>query len=106
MRLAEPGPSWNASSTADWLRAVDDVLGAASAVLGVTLSAPDDLGGSERSAVWRCKMPGDGTVVVKTYPDSAEGRESFAAEAAGLALPVKPVQDQGSSPLSSGIACS
>ncbi len=71
---------------ADWLRSVDDVLAAASAALGVRLSAPDDLGGSERSAVWRCRMPGDGTVVVKTYPDSAAGREGFAAEAAGLAL--------------------
>jgi hypothetical protein len=65
---------------------VDDVLAAASAALGVTLTGCDDLGGSERSAVLRCAMPGEGTVVVKTYPDSAEGRESFAAEAAGLLL--------------------
>jgi len=65
---------------------VDDVLAAASAALGVTLTGCSDLGGSERSAVLRCWTPGDGTVVVKTYPDSAEGRDGFAAEAAGLAL--------------------
>jgi hypothetical protein len=65
---------------------VDEVLAAASAALNVPLTDSRDLGGSERSAVRRCWMPDGGTVVLKTYPDSAEGRESFAAEAAGLAL--------------------
>jgi len=65
---------------------VDELLAAASAALGVPLTASRGLGGSERSAVRRCWMPDGGTVVVKTYPDSAEGREGFAAEAAGLAL--------------------
>src|SRR5262249_61370935 len=31
-------------------------------------------------------LPDGGTVVVKAYPDSGEGAESFAAEAAGLAF--------------------
>jgi len=65
---------------------VDEVLAAGSAAIGVPLTDSRDLGGSERSAVRRCWLPDGGTVVVKTYPDSAEGRESFAAEAAGLAL--------------------
>jgi len=65
---------------------VDEVLAAASAAIGVPLADSHDLGGSERSAVRRCWTSDGGTVVVKTYPDSAEGRESFAAEAAGLAL--------------------
>jgi hypothetical protein len=65
---------------------VDEVLAAASAALGVLLTDSRDLGGSERSAVRRCWMAEGGTVVLKTYPDTAEGRESFAAEAAGLAL--------------------
>lgn len=62
------------------------MLAAASAALGVTLIDCDDLGGSERSAVRRCRTPANETLVVKTYPDGAEGRESYAAEAAGLAL--------------------
>src|SRR5215470_15382630 len=61
-------------------------LAAASAVLGVTLTEASDLGGSERSSVRRCLLPDGGTVVLKTYPDSREGAESFAAEAAGLAF--------------------
>jgi predicted Ser/Thr protein kinase len=64
----------------------DDPLTAASAALGTTLTAPEDLGGSERSLVLRCRLPDGGSVVIKTYPDSDEGRQSFAAEAAGLAL--------------------
>jgi hypothetical protein len=64
---------------------VDELL-AASAALGVTLAAPRDLGGSEQSTVLRCQQPDGGSVIVKAYPDSREGRESFAAEAAGLAL--------------------
>jgi len=68
------------------LLAVDDLLAAASAALGATLTDPQDLGGSERSAVLRCRVVGGGTVVVKNYPGTAEGAKSFAAEAAGLAL--------------------
>lgn len=74
---------------------MDEALAAAaSAALGVPLTACRDLGGSERSAVQRCRMPDGGTVVVKTYPDSTEGRESFAAECAGLEL----TSDAGTGP--------
>jgi hypothetical protein len=68
------------------LLAVDDLLATASAALGATLTDPHDLGGSERSAVLRCRVAGGGTVVVKNYPGTAEGADSFAAEAAGFAL--------------------
>ena len=34
----------------------------------------------------RCRLASGGTVVVKNYPGTAEGAQSFAAEAAGLAL--------------------
>ena len=68
------------------LLAVDDLLAVASAALGVTLTDPEDLGGSGRSAVRRCRLAGGGTVVVKNYPNTEEGAQSFAAEAAGLAL--------------------
>jgi hypothetical protein len=74
---------------------MDDLLAAASAALGETLSAAADLGGSERSAVLRCRRPAGSTVVVKTYPDTGPGAESFAAEAAGLAL----TRDAGMGPL-------
>ena len=65
---------------------MDELLAAASATLGVTLAAPRDLGGSEKSTVLRCLLPDGGSVIVKAYPDSGEGRECFAAEAAGLTL--------------------
>ncbi len=65
---------------------MDDLLAAASAALGATLTDPEYLGGSGRSGVARCLVAGGGTVVVKKYPATAEGAESFAAEAAGLAL--------------------
>jgi hypothetical protein len=64
----------------------NDPLTAASAALGTMLTAPEDLGGSERSCVLRCRLPDGGSVVIKTYQDSDGGRQSFAAEAAGLAL--------------------
>ena len=63
-----------------------DVLAAAAAALGEDLTGPAELVGSDRSAVLRCRSPGRGSVVVKTYPATGEGAESFAAEAAGLAL--------------------
>jgi hypothetical protein len=79
--------------------AVADVVSAASAALGRPLSAPASLpGGSDRSLLLRCADPGcpgpgpgrcgpaGGTVVVKTYPPTADGADSFAAEAAGLTL--------------------
>jgi len=73
------------------LLAVDDLLAAASAALGATLTDPEDLGGSERSAVRRCRLAGGGTVVVKNYPGTAPGAESFTAEAAGLTLAAQAV---------------
>jgi len=65
---------------------VDDVVAAASAALGMALSEPAKLGGSDRSAVLRCRRPDGGTVVVKSYPRTIVGAESFTAEAAGLAF--------------------
>jgi hypothetical protein len=61
-------------------------MAAASAALGVALSEPANLGGSERSAVLRCREPDGTTVVVKSYPRTSAGAESFTAEAAGLAF--------------------
>lgn len=61
-----------------------DLLAAASAALGVSLSEPTALAGSDRSSVLRCALPGGGSVVVKSYPVNDEGAEGFAAEAAGL----------------------
>jgi hypothetical protein len=92
-----------------WLDAagpqVAAIVATASAVLGRPLSDPVVLqGGSDRSVVLRCTdvaggavaggaVAGGGagsaagrTVVVKSYPRNAEGRSSFAAEAAGLEL--------------------
>ena len=63
-----------------------ELLAAASAALGEVLSEPADLGGSERSAVLRCRRPDGATVVVKSYKRTAAGAESFTAEAAGLAF--------------------
>jgi hypothetical protein len=63
---------------------VNQTVKAASAVLGKPLSDPADLGGSERSAVLRCMLPGGGSVVVKAYPETEAGRYACAAEAAGL----------------------
>ena len=76
-RHAGRGPSWNASSTAD-RAAVADLLTAASAVLGTTLAAPEDLGGSKQSCRLRGRLPDGGSVVIKSYPETDEGRQSFA----------------------------
>jgi hypothetical protein len=66
---------------------VSEQVAAAAAALGRPLSAPVRLsGGSGWSVVLRCRDSAGGQVVVKSYPDSADGRERFGAEAAGLAL--------------------
>ncbi len=61
-----------------------DLVAAASAALGVALSEPRALPGSDRSAVLRCESAAGGTVIVKSYPATEEGRAGFCAEAAGL----------------------
>lgn len=61
-----------------------DLIAIASAALGLRLSDPVPLAGSDRSEVVRCRTSADGTVVVKAYPATTAGKESFAAEAAGL----------------------
>jgi hypothetical protein len=63
---------------------VDDLVSLASAALGVALSDPASLAGSDRSAVLRCRSAVGGTVVIKSYPGTEEGAEGFTAEAAGL----------------------
>jgi hypothetical protein len=68
------------------LLAVNELLAAAAAALGAGLSEPTNLGGSERSAVLRCRTSLGGSVIVKSYPQTRQGMESFAAEAAGLAF--------------------
>ncbi len=65
---------------------VADLLAAGSAALGTALTRPSDLGGSDRSKVLRCHLPAGGTVVIKSYPPTADGAEGLAAEAAGLAF--------------------
>lgn len=68
-----------------WLL-VDGILAAASAALGTSLTDPVDLGGSGRSTVLRCHAASGGTVVVKSYPRTAQGAGCFATEASGLAF--------------------
>jgi hypothetical protein len=63
---------------------VTDLMAIASAALGLTLSDPVPLAGSDRSSVLRCRTSANGTVVVKSYPASESGAEGFAAEYAGL----------------------
>lgn len=65
---------------------MDDLLAAASAALATTLTDPVDLGGNEYSTVLRCRDTAGGTVIVKAYPPTGYGTESFGAEAAGLAF--------------------
>jgi len=62
-----------------------EIVAAASAVVGRPLTEPVELS-REWAVVLRCRDPaaGTGTVVVKSYPRTAEGASSFAAEAAGL----------------------
>ncbi len=65
--------------------AVADVAAAAAAALGRRLWAPVVLsGGSGRSAVLRCQDQDGASVIVKAYPQTAQGAGSFASEAAGL----------------------
>lgn len=72
---------------------VEETVRIASAALGATLSAPEDLGGSQRSTVLRCRGEGPAapTVVVKRYPTAEEAgtadeesRDAFVRELAGL----------------------
>jgi hypothetical protein len=74
----EPGPQ------ADSELQVAGIVGAASVMLGRPLTEPVELSeGREGAVVLRCRDAG-GTVVLKTYPRTAEGASCFAAEAAGL----------------------
>lgn len=63
---------------------VTDLVTAGSAALGLRLTEPARLAGSDRSVVLRCRSSPLGTVVLKGYPADDEGAASFAAEAAGL----------------------
>ena len=65
---------------------VASAVAAGAAALGVPLSDPVPLAHGARSAVLRCREPGGGSVVVKTFPRDDDGAASFAAEAAGLTL--------------------
>ena len=75
---------------------VAGVLAVASAAIGRPLTAGVTLaGGSDRSLVLRCHEADNAagrtaaagrTVIAKSYPPGDEGTESFAAEAAGLAV--------------------
>jgi Phosphotransferase enzyme family len=63
-----------------------EMVAAASAVLSRPLTEPVELS-REWAVVLRCRDPAartGGTVVVKSYPPTAEGASCFAAEAAGL----------------------
>jgi hypothetical protein len=62
-----------------------EVVAAGSAALGRQLTDAVELrGGGDWSVILRCGDSTGGTVIVKAYPQTAEGRSSFAAEAAGL----------------------
>lgn len=71
-----------------------DLMAAASAALGLALSDPVPLAGSDRSSIVRCRTSANGSVVVKSYPARACGAEGFAAESAGLAF----IADTGTGP--------
>jgi hypothetical protein len=74
----EPEPQANAELR--WA----EIVATGSALLGRPLTAPVELSeGREEAVVLRCRDAG-GTVVLKTYPRTAEGASCFAAEAAGL----------------------
>jgi hypothetical protein len=67
------------------------VLAAGSAALGRTLAGPEPMRDSDWTVVLRCTDEAgpagrQGTVIVKAYPPGPDGENSFAAEAAGLAL--------------------
>jgi hypothetical protein len=67
------------------------VLAAGSAALGRTLAGPEPMRDSDWTVVLRCTdeagpVGRQGTVIVKAYPPGPDGENSFAAEAAGLAL--------------------
>lgn len=62
------------------------LLSAASRLLDSGLSEVTDLGGGRHSTVLRCRTDTGRRVVVKAFTDGTGRRESFAAEAAGLAL--------------------
>jgi hypothetical protein len=64
-----------------------ELVAVAAAATGRRLSEPVRLaGGSDQSAVLRCHDQAGGTVIVKAYPQTREGEESFTAEATGLAM--------------------
>ncbi len=60
-----------------------DTLRLASAALGLPLTDPRPLGGSDRSEVLRCRTP-SGAVVVKRYPEGDRAGLAWAREVAGL----------------------
>ena len=86
MEWSESGVAEEPESQADPGLQTAQIVGAASALLGRPLTEPVELSeGREEGVVLRCRdAAGGGTVVVKTYPRTAEGASCFAAEAAGL----------------------
>ncbi len=65
---------------------MEHTLAVASAVLGRALADPVELGAGLRARVLRCRDSAGGSVVVKSYHDTVDGRGAFVAEAAGLAF--------------------
>jgi hypothetical protein len=64
-----------------------ELVAAASAALGRQLTDAVELpGGGDWSMVLRCRDTAGSAVIVKAYPQTAEGTSSFAAEAAGLQI--------------------
>jgi hypothetical protein len=65
---------------------VQQTMEIAAEIGGMRLTNPARLQDNGWSMVLRCTVADGETIVVKRYPGSAEGRGSFAGEAAGLAL--------------------
>ncbi len=89
MEWSESGVADEPEPQPDAALQVAEIVAAASALLGRPLTEPVELSeGRADGVVLRCRdaAAGDsaGTVVVKTYPRTAEGASCFAAEAAGL----------------------
>lgn len=65
---------------------MDQILDAAAALLGESLSDPADLGGSGRSTVLRARAASGRSVIVKAFTEEPEARRAFTGEATGLSL--------------------
>jgi hypothetical protein len=65
---------------------MDEILDAAGALFGESLTDPTDLGGSGRSRVLRARAASGRSVIVKAFTEEPEALRAFTGEAVGLSL--------------------